>query len=53
MYKCGNTLGLMYQMIQNPPMSFDQFKTMLYPDGFVNLDGQDLLGKMPSIGVTG
>ena len=44
---------LMYQMIQNPPMSFEQFKTMLYPEGFVTPEGTDLLGKMLSLTNTG
>jgi len=44
---------LMYQMIQNPPMSFEQFKTTIYPDGFVTPDGLKLLGDMLSITNTG
>jgi len=44
---------LMYQMIQNPPFSFDEFKVMLYPDGYVNPEGTELLGRMLSLTNTG
>jgi len=44
---------LMYQMIQNPPFTFEQFRDMLFPEGFVNVEGMDLLGKMLSLTNTG
>lgn len=50
---CYGMARLMYQMVQNPPFAFDAFRDMLYPDGFITLEGITLLGDMLSITTTG
>lgn len=37
---------MVYQLIDNPPMPFDAFYTMLFPDEFINVDGLSCLTQM-------
>ena len=52
----GSTYGmtrLCYQMIQNPPFSFEQFKAMLFPEDFVEEKGLWIVGDMLNLANTG
>ena len=42
-----------YQMIQNPPLSFERFSKMLFPDDFITEHGMVAIGDMLSICNTG
>lgn len=41
---------LVYQMIYKPEMSFDRFNSVLFPDGFMTVEGMDTLSAMLETG---
>ena len=44
---------LCYQMIQNPPFSFEKFKNMLFPEDFIEEQGVLVVGDMLNLANTG
>ena len=37
---------MVYQLIQNPPLPFEEFNKLLYPNGFITLEGMDVVNAM-------